>query len=301
MVNAIAVCTRNRPKSLQNLINSINRSSLGSEILVVCDSSFNEFKEKIQSIVGEFKGNKTYILHSVPGVSYQRNILLTFALMNKIKLLYYLDDDVEIDSDYFKVVQSVFNSDSELGIVGTSVINENQRKFKGSKQGVLQKNGVAHGVYNLSGERYVDWVPGLSMTLNVLKLDDLWFDEKRIGNSIGEDLDFCLRARETSKILWTDKTCIKHFSDPYGRYTLKKNIYATYYHRHLLLKEFPKRVVRYRLLLRIGLEILVDLFRFIIKLNLEYLHKTYYRILYLFESKCFSQDIKNINKILVNV
>jgi glycosyltransferase involved in cell wall biosynthesis len=291
---AIGVCTRNRPESLRKLINSLKVVSLENLTLLVCDSSDDTQKKENISVLDGYKLGEIKYIESTPGVALQRNKILDFSRELNIEILYFLDDDVEITENYFQSLNNKFKNDKQIAIIGAAVRNSPKSKTKKKHQGKLKKNGISHGVYSLKGDHFVDWVPTLSMSIRLSLLQNLHFDERRKGNSLGEDVAFCIAASNFGKVLWTDSTSVFHGEDPYGRYRSKKNIYANYLHRILLWKEFPQKVSKLYLVVRIIVESLMDIMKFFISLNTKYLKYSYFRILFLVESRFCNRKLNEL-------
>jgi glycosyltransferase involved in cell wall biosynthesis len=298
MERLIGVCTRNRPEALARLIKSLNSTNLNEIGMIVCDSSDLEFVDLIKNIVSNFQGKKTIYLSSIPGVSIQRNIILNYAMEAKTKYLYFLDDDIEISQNYFEVVDSYFEKFKNVSIVGTKIANLPKSRLIKKFQGKLQKNGIAQGIYSLNGPQFVDWVPGLSMSLKVGDLTNTLFDESRERNSLGEDIDFCTKVCFYSKILWIDAAHVFHHSDPYGRYNSKKQIYSDYYHRFLLLKDFKNRLYRSSVLFKVFSEILSDFLRICLRSEKKFASHILIRFSFLWYSRLFDTRSTKIVKIM---
>jgi len=291
---AIGVCTRNRPESLQKLITSLRVISIEDLTLLVCDSSDDiQRKENLSILDGYILGGIKYI-ESTPGVALQRTKILDLSRELNIEILYFLDDDVEITENYFESLNNKFKDDKQIAIIGAAVRNSPKSKIKKKYQGKLKKNGISHGIYSLKGDHFVDWVPTLSMSIRLSLLQNLHFDERRKGNSLGEDVAFCIAASNFGKVLWTDSTSVIHSIDPYGRYGSKKNIYANYLHRILLWKEFPQKVSKLNLVARIVVESLLDIMKFFVRLNTKYLKYSYFRILFLVKSRFCNRKLNEL-------
>ena len=295
---AIGVCTRNRPESLQKLITSLEVISFENLTLLVSDSSDDIQKKKNKSVVNGYKLGEIKYIESTPGVALQRNKILDLSRELNIEILHFLDDDVEIAVNYFESVNSIFKNDRQIAIVGAAVRNSPKSQIKKNHQGKLKKNGIAYGIYSLKGDHFVDWVPTLSMSIRLSLLQNLHFDERRKGNSLGEDVAFCIAASNFGKVLWTDSTSVIHSIDPYGRYGSKKNIYANYLHRILLWKEFPQKVSKLNLVVRIVVESLMDIMKFFVRLNTKYLKYSCFRILFLVESRFCNRKLNELIELI---
>jgi hypothetical protein len=196
------------------------------------------------------------------------------------------------------VVDSYFEKFKNVSIVGTKIANLPKSRLMKKFQGKLQKNGIAQGIYSLNGPQFVDWVPGLSMSLKVGDLTTTLFDESRERNSLGEDIDFCTKVSFYSKILWIDAAHVFHHSDPYGRYNPKKQIYSDYYHRLLLLKDFKNKLYRSSVLFKVFSEILSDFLRMCLRREKKFASDILIRISFLLHSGLFDTRSTKIVKIM---
>jgi hypothetical protein len=184
----------------------------------------------------------------------------------------------------------MLDNHKDVGIIGVKISNIPKPKFHLRNQGKLRASGVCVGIYTLEGDNYVDWIPGLSLSIRMSSIKDLFFDERRVGNSIGEDADFCIKAGLQTKIMWTDKTHLKHSVDPSGRYEPKKYVYASNYHRFLLMKDHPNKVKRKNLIAHDFWSMLKDLLRALRELKIMNLYIILYRTNFLIDSSFYTED-----------
>lgn len=292
---AIGVCTKDRPMSLRALIESINSNDLANRTLVICDSSEKENKElNMESIRNYIKG-PTILIQSDPGLTIQRNKILKYVRHNEFEVLHFIDDDVELDVNYFRKLEEIITTKSNIGIIGAKISNIPKPLIPFRRQGRILKNGTAQGIYSLRGDQILEWVPGLSMTINLTKINNVNFDERRKGNAIGEDADFCTKVGRQRKIMWTDKTSLKHNLDPIGRYSVKKYVYSSNYHRYLMNLDFPDKVKR-RNILTLDL---VNIFKYlalgILLLEMKYMQISFSTLNFIKDSKFYSVNIKEIS------
>jgi GT2 family glycosyltransferase len=109
--------------------------------------------------------------------------------------------------------------------------------------------------------RQVDWLSGCSMSFRASVFEHIRFDERRTGNGVGEDVDFCLRASAYGRILWLSDATLEHHQSPINRFGARKSGYSTIDHRLLLASDRLHTVRRSRVVARGYVESLLRLFR----------------------------------------
>jgi GT2 family glycosyltransferase len=171
--------------------------------------------------------NVTYLRAEI-GLTLQRNALIQ-NLPKNCEILHFIDDDSVVEPNYFAEIEATFQNNPAAVAVGGRILNLPkhtwtlaQRIFlvASKRQGVVLISGV--NIMNFSGSevREVDWLSGCSMSFRASIFSSINFDLNRAGNGIGEDVDFCLRAKSLGKVLWTPHACQQHLQSPVNR--LKK-------------------------------------------------------------------------------
>lgn len=292
---AIGVCTKDRPMSLRVLIESINSNDLANRTLVICDSSGKENKELNMESIRNYTKGPTILIQSDPGLTIQRNKILKYVRHNEFEVLHFIDDDVQLDENYFEQLEKILAVENSVGIVGAKINNIPKPLFQLRKQGRILKNGTAQGIYSLKGDQFLDWVPGLSMTIKLTKIKNMNFDERRKGNAIGEDADFCIKVGERAKIMWTDRTSLRHFVDQAGRYSVKKNVYASNLHRYLLILDFPDKVKKRYVIIQDLYNIIKYLALGTLLVNAKYIQISFSTINFIKDSKFYTCELEKID------
>ena len=235
----VLICTKDRPQSLQNSIQSVlDQSILPARILIIDSSSGKESNELVRAIKAETNINLTYF-HTLPGLTKQRNFGLA-NLLAGTELIHFIDDDAILYPDYIHQITKSFSEIPSALCIGGAIVNlpkHNIRKIKcylgldSPNEGTVLKNGI--NVMNFSGEnaREVDWVSGCSMSFRKEIFQILFFDENRKGNGVGEDVDFCLQVQKYGKIFWNPKAKLFHDQSPINRLNQISNRYAVLNHR----------------------------------------------------------------------
>ena len=223
----IVICTRNRESSLNRLLTSIINSDLQTiEGLIVVDSSDNPISinspKKLNESEIEFVLLKSY----VQNLAYQRNCALNFLATRAVNLIHFLDDDVEVDFNYFNDKYEIFRNEgfANTAIVGGIECNPGAH-FQSHKvmfaklrrNGRVTKSGINHKVYDLKSRKNVDWVSGMMLTVNYPLVSTLRFSENLLGNSVGEDVIYSLKAKEFGRIIVDPNIHVIHHHESSGR------------------------------------------------------------------------------------
>jgi O-antigen biosynthesis protein len=111
----IAVCTRNRSEQLRECLNAIQASSFGCEILVIDNAPSTNSTEELVRAYPSIR----YLREDRPGLDWARN---RAALEAKSEIILFVDDDVEISSDYVQRVSEAFATNPDIMCVTGLVI-----------------------------------------------------------------------------------------------------------------------------------------------------------------------------------
>ncbi|MBN4070658.1 glycosyltransferase family 2 protein [Olleya sp. AH-315-F22] len=250
---SLIVCTYMRPKSLLSLLNSVKLQTLYPDEILIIDGSTNLDSEQIIK-ENDFENLKYYRVNdNNRGLTKQRNygVNLVDAL---IDVVCFLDDDTELESDYFEQVINVFMTNSEIVGVGGTSVNEN-RWFKledGSKlnknkyyffEGFAVKEGLRNVVRNYLGLQStllpglmpdfshgrtngyplddkiheVDLLMGMSFSFRKEIFDKIKFSIYFEGYGLYEDADFSLRALRYGKNVINTAAKLNHYHEASGR------------------------------------------------------------------------------------
>lgn len=243
--HALVICTRNRPESFLDLVKSLNNQTvLPTEIIVVDSSDDSRTQEIVETSKLFLSGIMKYI-SSTPGLTKQRNIGVRNAINNN-DILHFVDDDTILRENYFEIIVKKFSVDSKIVGVGGAISNLPTHKctlikrlmlLDSNFEGRVLRSGV--NVLNFKGDsdRSVDWLSGCSMSFRSELFNKIKFDESRTGSGVGEDVDFCLRAKLFGKLLWTPDTSVIHNQTPINRLKDSENKVATLNHRLRLAED----------------------------------------------------------------
>ena len=250
---SLIICTYMRPKSLLQLLRSVQLQTLYPDEILIIDGSSNT---ETEAVIKENQfGNLHYFL--VPkkfrGLTKQRNFGLDKAALSST-VIAFLDDDTELMPNYFVELIKTFADNQEISGVGGVAINENgwslaepNKKYdsnhyfqfegfvyKESQRNVvrnylgLQSNlgpgrmpDYSHGKtcgFPLNGKTYeVDLLVGMSFAFRKKVFDSLRFSTYFEGYGLYEDADFSIRALQFGTNVINTNVQLSHYHHPSGR------------------------------------------------------------------------------------
>jgi len=216
------LCTRNRPENIRSLVRNLLQvdHDFDTELIVV-DSSEEENLSDDLLLSTEFRNIR--IISSQSGLPFQRNVGLTFVTG---ELVVFLDDDVIIQES---LCSHLINAFQDRDVVGAAPLIKGlylgQTSFLDSRrtrrEGRLTKAGVNNWFTDSEAtlNKSADWLPGCAMAYRVSAISDLIFSTALQngpagGYSLGEDVDFSLRASRRGKLICLTSVKIDHFKAP---------------------------------------------------------------------------------------
>lgn len=222
----LVICTRNREKTLLELLSSLSSCDDMKEVeLYVIDNSELKISDQlsVERKIMEYKifFKNTFYFTCKPGLVNARNRAL---IETKADLIVFIDDDIKVPKDFIKKIRSAF---SDIEISGAAPL------IKGLYEGDSVKNLIFRNCFpNLFGRVLitshafwvpsrikfngsVDWLPGCCMVYRKKHIEGLIFSEELQsgssgGYSLGEDVDFSLRAGQRGKLVCISDLIIEH-------------------------------------------------------------------------------------------
>ena len=261
--DALVICTRNRIDDIERCLASIVAASyVPSRILVVDSSDGRETEE----YCAQSDLPITYI-RAPRGLSIQRNVALAEI---QEEIVHFIDDDVEIEPDYFKELILTFRDSPDAAGAGGAMAKPDGVKsaatpvhgffsrlaaplyalisrltLKASpRPGRVLRSGHNIACYDWPKVTTVDWLPGCSMSFRMSAIRGLRFDENRKGPNPGEDVDFGLRALARGPLFFTPNARLIHHLSSTNRPDAPGWIRAGVRSRWMLALDFPHQVSR---------------------------------------------------------
>ena len=254
---SVIICTKNRIQDFKNTAISLSHQNRKPDELIVVDSSddtaINEYVAK-----DDFPF-KCHYLHASPGLTYARNLGIQKSSGD---LLYFFDDDVELEPNYILLVEQVFLKDEqiEIGAVGGRILNESSQKrmtpfslFKRKVFNLIKKvfllSRLGNGRFRYSGmptqphasgeSKYIECLSGGCMAFRREVFEKVCFDEKLIGYGHVEDADISKQVLTAGyKIYYEALATLNHYPSPQDRPKAKKLAeltvvnYAYFFQKH---------------------------------------------------------------------
>ena len=251
---SVVIPTRNREKSLSNLVNKINKQTLLPDEIIIVDSS-----EKRQFSYDDIDKSIKYLHTDKKSAAKQRNIGLS-SVRENTQVLFFLDDDTNPESTYFEEMIGTLISLNAVGVSGIAINSEKNARVKPvGVNGFLKKisfldskfdgklliSGV--GIPVREGEISiieVEWLIGCSCW-DFQKIKNLKFEEDFIGYSLGEDVIFSVKARNMGKLFVNRNIALNHMELPQADPNVIKFYYMWVYYRFRLSRYMDNKIVFY--------------------------------------------------------
>lgn len=247
---SIIVPTRNRKELLVNLIKTINLEDENLTELIIVDSSDINRESEIAILNKKIR----YLFTDIRSASIQRNVGVKRVSSNS-KYIFFLDDDVKPDKDYFKSLLSTIKQNSAIGASGIAL----EPKFYGSAErsffksifkrlflldskigGSLLKSAVnipIQGNLKEGVEIYdAQWLIGCSIW-DIDIFTKINFPTNFFGQSLGEDVLFSSKAKEFGKLVVNSKITLQHSMSETERPNKKEHYLMWVRNRFIISKE----------------------------------------------------------------
>jgi glycosyltransferase involved in cell wall biosynthesis len=242
---AYIIPTKDRPKDLRRLLNSLAMQTRPIDQIIVVDGSDNE----ISQVIGEYKQLKIdYVRTRPPGLTRQRNAGIR-ALRPEITLAGYLDDDLVLEGEATeKMLEFWNNASAEVGGASFNVVNNIPNRLNWftklfgmnqGRQGVILTSGFCTVLYPVNGDTRVEWLCGGATVWKKEVVDEFKYDEWFLGCSYYEDLDYSFRVNQKYVLMVSANAKVRHLTVPIEgekAYHLAK---ANLINRFYLIKKYP--------------------------------------------------------------
>ena len=235
---ALIIPTRNRPNHIIRLVKNLENLEQKPAQVIIVDSSDQDKIVNISSNVLEI----TKIRTEIKSAAIQRNIgidyLQTLSLKKAIEFISFLDDDIQVQRNYFNLVLEKFNARKEfVGISGIAKSKESStqriRKMRLTNcigitgdPGTLTSAAVNISPHGIEEFSEVDWLIGCS-TWRIHVFHNLRFESDFFGQSLFEDVIFSARAKKIGKLGLDPSISIFHELAEEGRESQKEH-YASW-------------------------------------------------------------------------
>lgn len=234
---SVIICTKNRYNDFRNTVSSLMLQNRLPDELVVVDSSETKMLEEFLSSAN-LPVPFTYIQYPEPGLTRARNVGVR---RSKGDLIFFFDDDCDLDVNYLARVEAVFDRDAqdEVGAVGGRIENQFgntsptlryhiERAVFELIRVIFGLDGFGSGRFKLSGmptypraimeERFVECLSGGLMAFRRRVFEKAVFDENLPGVGLMEDWAISKSVIDAGyKIYYLPSASIIHNESPQNR------------------------------------------------------------------------------------
>ncbi len=230
---SIIICTRNRFDDFIKTLPTIAvQTRLPDELIVVDSSDEKRVEDYLVSLKLPFPCRYS---HTQPGLTLQRNQGIREC---SNELIFFFDDDVELNENYLTEVEKVFSSDVEhtIGAVGGKVVNplpqtlrlKFERALFGFIRAVFGVVGTGSGKFYLSGmpsrprrnqqSGFIECLSGCCMAFRKEVFQKIKFDEALAHYGLMEDVDISKQTLDAGyKIYYQTSATLLHNESPMNR------------------------------------------------------------------------------------
>jgi GT2 family glycosyltransferase len=225
--SAIVICTKDRPEDIGRSCAAAHAIAPLTPIVVV-DASSGEATERVCEQFAPENGSAGRLIYhraSRSGLARQRNEAIELCRKLGVEIVHFIDDDTEVLESYFEAIERRFAQDPTVMGLGGIIVNQPVfsylplRSFfllRSRRRGVVLRSGRNMlGQYpGTDASDPVEWLNGCSMSYRMAAFEELRFDDRLQGPSLGEDYDFSFRLSRTHKIAVEPAArCIHHLTE----------------------------------------------------------------------------------------
>lgn len=250
---SVIIPTYNRVDELKITLKPLLKHIAELNEIIVVDQSKNDLTKSLVKRKNHPKLKYVYLANaSLPRA---RNLGVSKSSKSS-KLIFFLDDDATISSNYFSVMLQIFNS--RPNIMGAAAFPKTKLQNKVNaleerlKKMFFLQNELEHRprVLSVYGNCYPaeikrevvgEWISGVNMCYRKEVFEKQRFDENLPGYALAEDFDFSYRLAKKYQrsLLLTNKASVLHRFSQVERYPEKKISYTNQInHFYLNFKNF---------------------------------------------------------------
>ncbi len=229
---SVAICTRDRPVSLEACVAAVcAQTHKPKELIVVDDGRLApDVRQRLGGRAQHADIPWRYLRKTEPGLTRSRNVALAHS---NGEIVQFFDDDAEPAYDYVREIAALFAADADgaVGVLGGTVI-EPALAGPGGKMWRLVSGLAGWWALGRRGMRRGPWPAGMRGAGRVVATANLagaalavrrtaaWppgFDESLTGYGLGEDRELAYRLARTHLVGCATRARAVHHHDPRGR------------------------------------------------------------------------------------
>ena len=119
---SVGICTYNRSGLLRSSLETVlsqQADNVRYEVVVVDNNSTDDTRQVVDSFIARGCSNLRYVFEGRQGLSHARNTAIREA---RAPLVAFTDDDVQVASDWVRLIKRTFDSESAVGWIGGKVL-----------------------------------------------------------------------------------------------------------------------------------------------------------------------------------
>jgi GT2 family glycosyltransferase len=233
----IVICTYRRAASLARFLESLRRQDALPQTVVIVDASPDDETQRLISEGAPALDSAYCFLYlrvrgRWKGLTRQRNYAVRWVGTD---LLAFFDDDVVLMPGCLAEMLKIHREPGS-GVVGVGAVVHNEGPVPRARPlwRLRRRLGIVTslepGRYSRSGMSTPwgalpaetaplegDWLPGCGMMWKTATVAELGFNDAFEGYSLGEDVDFSLRARQKGKLIMAPRARLQHLQPVGGR------------------------------------------------------------------------------------
>lgn len=235
MTISVVIATLNRPSDLERALRSVLAQTRPALEVLVIDQSEDDRSLEAVLRLDAGRGLVRHLRQTEKSLVKARNRGLDEARGEAVS---FLDDDVELEPDYYEQVERVFAQSPRIGAVGGSVTNTvvptgwkwnarlmiRQIFLHNQAPGCLTASGFGYPIYERPIRKAVDvqMLHGCNMTFRREAIGSERFDEWFSGYGFREDAEFSYRISKRWVLRMSPEPRLKHFESPANRLDVER-------------------------------------------------------------------------------
>ncbi len=220
----LIVPTKDRPKDLRTLFESIEKQTRKPDLVIVVDGS----GESIKPVVDSFPQIKTHHMRVLPpSLPKQRNAGIQ-ALPPDADWVGFLDDDLVLEPGALESIEKYIadNKADNVKGVGLTILNQPVTKtvifnaiflIGNPVGGQVTKSGYASGIPPVTQDIHVDWLYGGATFWDRSVFNEFAYDEWFHGTGYMEDVDFSYGVSRKYQLRVCSSAGCYHYHHPIKR------------------------------------------------------------------------------------